>query len=381
MPNTNSKRFGRIKGQVNSALKDALGNVLTSTYITNVTYDDETGTLYFWSGNTLKYSCVIESPSPDSVTAPLYLVGVGYDPEDPQTECGVDITVPSGADVYLYSRDFGQTWQSLSQGTNHFELYGLTPHISLKIQADRTVPFYTSNYLHISTFGKVEAYNNVNSLLSPNFANLTDLTTVVGSGEYCFYYLFSQCSGLLRAPLLPATTLSNRCYVHMFDGCGLTDAPALPATTLATYCYSSMFSGCTSLVNAPSTLPATNLTSSYCYRQMFKGCTSLVNAPEIRATSLRGNDMEYMFQNCTSLTKAPLLPATTLPNYSYREMFNGCTSLNEVKIAATNISASNCLNNWLNNVAATGDFYCVNGMNYPSGVSGKPTNWTRHDLT
>lgn len=330
MPNTNSKRFGRIKGQVNSALKDALGNVLTSTYITNVTYDDETMTLYFWSGNTLKYSCVIEADPEDYITAPLTLLGVGYDPEDPETECGVDIIVPSGADVYLYSRDFGQTWRSLSQGTNHFDLYGLTDHISLKIQVDRTTIFTDTTHLHIFVYGNVEAYNNVNSLLSPNFANLTDLTTVVGNGAYCFCGLFEGIGykGLTRAPLLPATTLSANCYNTMF-------------------------------YNSP----------------------DLIKPPRLSATNLAGSCYVSMFEECTGLTQAPLLPATTLVQGCYQYMFYGCTSLNEVRIAATNIPVSNCLYNWLNNVAATGDFYCVNGVSYPSGASGIPSGWQVHDLT
>lgn len=45
--------------------------------------------------------------------------------------------------------------------------------------------------------------------------------------------------------LLPATTLTSRCYFKMFQGCtSLVTAPELPAATLAEYCYNSMFWGC-----------------------------------------------------------------------------------------------------------------------------------------
>jgi len=83
------------------------------------------------------------------------------------------------------------------------------------------------------------------------------------------------CSRLTKAPkILPATTLTNRCYLEMFNGCtSLTTPPQLPATTLAVSCYQSMFSGCTSLTTAPE-LPATTY-SSGCYQYMFQGCTSL----------------------------------------------------------------------------------------------------------
>ena len=112
----------------------------------------------------------------------------------------------------------------------------------------------------------------------------------------------------------------------MFYGCtGLTKAPALPATTLASNCYYDMFYGCTSLTQAPA-LPATTLAND-CYRDMFYGCTSLTQAPALPATTLAGYCYYCMFYGCTSLTQAPALPATTLDEYCYQGMFYGCTSL------------------------------------------------------
>ena len=63
--------------------------------------------------------------------------------------------------------------------------------------------------------------------------------------NYCYGYMFYDCTSLTAAPALPATTLAINCYNYMFSGCtSLTAAPALPATTLANYCYGYMFSGC-----------------------------------------------------------------------------------------------------------------------------------------
>lgn len=60
-------------------------------------------------------------------------------------------------------------------------------------------------------------------------------------------------------------------------------------------------------------------------------------------------------------------------------MFYGCSNLNSVTTYANDISALNCINNWLNNVAATGDFYNEGSATYtvdsPSGI---PTGWTEH---
>ena len=56
--------------------------------------------------------------------------------------------------------------------------------------------------------------------------------------NYCYSYMFSNCTSLTTAPSLPATRLANYCYSYMFSNCtSLTTAPSLPATTLATNCY------------------------------------------------------------------------------------------------------------------------------------------------
>jgi hypothetical protein len=62
--------------------------------------------------------------------------------------------------------------------------------------------------------------------------------------------MFYGCSSLTKAPELPATTLTENCYINMFNGCtSLTQAPELPATNLVNYCYSTMFYNCTNLNN------------------------------------------------------------------------------------------------------------------------------------
>jgi hypothetical protein len=156
--------------------------------------------------------------------------------------------------------------------------------------------------------------------------------------SYCYQYMFYSCSKLITAPELPATNLATQCYNDMFNGCtSLTNAPALPATTLATYCYQYMFYRCTSLINAPE-LPATTLTSS-CYYSMFYNCTNLITAPELPATNLATQCYNNMFYGCTSLTNAPALPATTLATYCYQAMLAGCTSLiNAPELPATTLS-------------------------------------------
>ena len=113
---------------------------------------------------------------------------------------------------------------------------------------------------------------------------------------------------------------------------------------------------------------------------LFENCTSLTKAPVLPATKLDQACYYHMFEGCQSLTKAPELPATTLAPHCYRSMFSGCQSLKEVRVSATT-TAENALNNWLQNVSATGDFYCdPNATIFPTGTSGIPRNWTRRNI-
>ena len=245
------------------------------------------------------------------------------------------------------------------------------------------------NFIHIFKSSKVV---NASNLILP----ATTLTL------RCYNGMFSSCTSLAAAPALPATTLATGCYGYMFNGCtSLAAAPALPATTLANYCYEHMFNGCTSLTAAP-VLTATTLTN-YCYNNMFNGCTSLATAPVLPATTLKLSCYGSMFYNCTSLATAPVLPATTLANYCYSNMFYkceslatapvlpattlvkscyyymfyGCTSLSYIKCLATNISDSNSLKSWLAYVAATGTFVKPSSMTlFPEGANGIPSGWT-----
>lgn len=187
---------------------------------------------------------------------------------------------------------------------------------------DRNFVFTGSSSLKIYSKGNIE--------------NLLDYQAVE-SGEHpvmsicCFSALFYECSALVTAPELPATTLTERCYYKMFHGCtSLTTAPTLPTTTLAKRCYYKMFRGCTSLTTAPA-LPATTLTSQ-CYYETFYGCTSLTTAPSLPATTLSFNCYYQMFNGCTALTTLPELSATTLDEESCYRMFGDC---NLIKLSTT----------------------------------------------
>lgn len=240
-------------------------------------------------------------------------------------------TVNIGYTDFQY-RTTGQTeWTDYSSGTN------------ISLNTDEYVQFRgkpSSTSTEVSQefvmTGSFNASGNVMSLLYGH-----------EMGNNAFQGLFNGCTGLKSAStlLLPAATLTQYCYRYMFFNCtNLTAVPALPAENLAEECYCQMFQGCTSLTTAPTALPATTLAAS-CYEKMFEGCTNLTAAPALPAENLANYCYFNMFYGCTSLTTAPTtLPATTLATWCYNSMFEGCTSLETAPtLPAITEGANNCL--------------------------------------
>ena len=199
--------------------------------------------------------------------------------------------------------------------------------------------------------------------------------------EECYMGMFTYCTGLTSLPVLSATTLAKKCYAGMYKYCSsITTIPSnyLPATTLAPWCYYGMFYGCSNLTTVPSNLlPATTL-DSYCYANMFESCDSLTTVPSnlLPATTLKETCYAGMFNGCSGLTTAPVLSAATLVQACYQWMFQGCSSLNYVKCLATNISATDCTDDWLYGVASSGTFVkSCNNYSWATGASGIPSNW------
>lgn len=335
--------------------------------IYNATFDKNTRKLSFEdkAGNEIYSFTVPERvPAVDDITKPLTFKA---------TQDGSTVTLkqngsPTGA--FETSRDGGNTWVDYTIDTAIPLNTG--DEVSFRAKSDRSSDQDANNYFYFMMTGKIEAWHNVMSLYRTN-----DFATYESVVDYAFNFLFNGCKSLTKAPVLPATTLAVACYERMFSDClSLTKAPVLPATTLNDGCYYRMFSGCQSLTEAPA-LPATTLDSN-CYNGMFRDCLSLKEAPALPATTLFFWCYEGMFSRCQSLTEAPALPATTLVNRCYYGMFSGCRSLKEVRISATK-TGPGALGNWLEDVSATGDFYCdPNATIFPTdSVSGIPANWRR----
>lgn len=286
-------------------------------------------------------------------------------------------TAATPATIY-YSINDGE-WTSLTSST---------AGTSFNVNVGDKVRFKGNN----STYcGGVSASSYMNSFQGTtasvnvygNIMSLTDGDNFVSAKTFSSPYVFRSFlsfANLLDAEnlILPATALTEGCYMGMLAGTSITTAPVLPATTLAKNCYWNMFLNTTSLVNAPDILPATTMQEG-CYNAMFYG-TRLTKAPELPATTLAKSCYYNMFQNCYTLEEAPELPAATLADSCYTAMFRSCSALTYIKCLATDISSTNCLTNWVNGVASAGTFVKAYGMSsWTIGNNGIPTGWVTED--
>lgn len=195
----------------------------------------------------------------------------------------------------------------------------------------------TVSKCHFGSDCKVDVYGNIMSLCyKDDFSNKHELL------HDCQFDAMFVGTDIVNASnlVLPATTLTLRCYEYMFSGCtSLVSTPQLPATKMAARCYQDMFCLCSQLTKSPK-LPALEL-GELCYQAMFSGCTSLVDTPELKANVIERGSYAFMFSGCKSITKTPDLPATTLADICYNNMFRDCTSLvNTCKLPAMNIPDS-----------------------------------------
>lgn len=240
----------------------------------------------------------------------------------------------------------------------------------------------TSTQANASTFASTAEFDvsgHIMSLLKGNnFADYESLTNYTTDGiyNYTFYGLFYGNQKVVNAADLVLPTFTSyhiRIFSNLFYGCtSLVSAPLLPNLVMSEYGYASMFRN--TAIATPPALPATTLANA-CYYAMFYNCQQLTTAPTLPATTLVNNCYTFMFAYCSSLTSAPDLNAATLMNYCYDRMFQNCSRITYVKCLATDISATNCLQNWLNGVSSTGTFIQAEGVEWPRGASGIPTGW------
>ena len=255
------------------------------------------------------------------------------------------LTVSLSNNACEYSSDLGVTWQQLNADSN---TQSINTGDKLLFRGE-LIPNETYG---IGKFTVSKKFNLSGNCMSMLFGDGADNVNSLDGYDYAFRLLFQS---------TPVVSVS--------DG-------FLPATTLCSNCYRAMFAGCVELIS-PCVLPSLEM-SFECYRDMYWGCTSLTVAPELPATTLADSCYKGMFNSCSNLLKSPKLSVLTLTTRCYDRMFKLCSSLQEITMLATDISAVECLDYWVESVPSGGTFYknaaaTWNDTEYHSRI---PSGWT-----
>ena len=197
----------------------------------------------------------------------------------------VSVTIP--ANTTMYFRNINLNYHTYTYYTSGNRRTGFrSPYV--KITGTVSTPLVMGGLISTLSGSKLYDYTNF-KIQSTSSLDASKLILDV-EPKYYYYYIDSYTKTYVNT------------YASMFNGStGLVSAPELPFTTLTNSCFQLMFYGCSSLIKAPSILPATTLTPS-CYNNMFYNCTSLQTGPEICATNIGTSyNMQYMFMGCKSL--------------------------------------------------------------------------------
>ena len=257
-----------------------------------------------------------------------------------------------------YSTDSGTTWNtttingtdktiSVSNLGNGDEVWWKGIATSWVISGSTT-----ADYMNTSNFGSTGNYEiegNIMSLLHGD--DFQDKFTLTGENNFAFLFNAS-------------TTLKNAYNL------------VLPATTLTDRCYRSLLQGCSGLVTPMKELPAMTLTTS-CYQGMFDSDSAMTSAPKLPAKTLANSCYNNMFLRCRALTSSPVLPAKTLVTDCYRAMFNTCAALKHIICLATSGLGTSTCSGWTVSVptGSSGLFEYASGASWSRGTNGIPTGW------
>lgn len=263
--------------------------------------------------------------------------------------------------------------------------------VSFTLNVAIPIPVGALDKLYLKVFNREEGFDEYtanygfNTFIRPSVLYYVggDLTTFVES-QYYSGLLNNRSQNIYGARDLKLPVTTNQRYNSLFymqtklvEGPETLQDGALKVES----CYANLFSGCSALVKAPK-LPATTL-SNRAYQYMFMNCTSLVNAPELPALTIPNNGYECMFMNCASLVKAPVLPANSFGSSAYSSLFYGCIRLNYIKCLATQANFFSVKTitypDWVKNVSSTGTFVkSPNALWTPTrnNTYGIPSGWT-----
>lgn len=152
----------------------------------------------------------------------------------------------------------------------------IVPKNSFACFKAKLIPNTDSN---LENWGIGKFYISNDAILSGNcmsmlFGDEAATYTSLQGYNYAFANLFVQCNiTQISKNFLPATTLSDGCYLNMFyDNKKLITAPELPAASLVYECYAEMFYGCNKLNYIK--MLATDISARLCLKNWVFGVAS-----------------------------------------------------------------------------------------------------------
>lgn len=146
--------------------------------------------------------------------------------------------------TFEYSIDDKATWNNFTTSSN----ISLATGDRAYFRAKQTRATY-DNDSDITIFdiqGNVKAVGNIMYLYDYEHPeNRTVTYARAFKGIFEKYWSYSSCIGLTDVEdLIMPEVLSAQCCINMFLGSGIISSPVLPATTLTERCYEGMFAGC-----------------------------------------------------------------------------------------------------------------------------------------
>jgi hypothetical protein len=150
--------------------------------------------------------------------------------------------------------------------------------------------------------------------------------------------------------------------------------------TTATY---KLYGNIMSLIDSTGFTTLSSFTQQNVFMNFFNsgGCIDAENLI-LPATALTNYCYQGMLAQSANLKVGPLLPVETLVQGCYAYLFYHSYQINNIRCLATNISASNCLQEWVNGAPSSGTFYKNPNMSsWGRGASAVPNNWTLTDYT
>ena len=212
----------------------------------------------------------------------------------------------------------GVTYSSTFSGSGKQKVGG--PLISLYTVNDPS-GYLTKGYGNL--FYKNTAIVDASELIIPTYT----------SSNYSYtpqlYGMFSGCTNLVNAPVLPAVTgVSSYQWTGMFGNCtSLTEAPDISSViSLGSSGMSSMFAGSSITITPKFNTALTRVNNSGCY-YMFANCKNLSSIINLPFKDVRNRGCNEMFYNCTSLLSTPEIIVTRVEYECMRGMFSGCSNL------------------------------------------------------